>query len=295
MFVDLNEEIIGSQMVKFKPNSGKVERICGHLDEDDQDNEHDTDENDDDGISDTVMSKSDDPLPPRKRRRSSAASKTMVFTTTATAAALANSMHVESLGSAIDADTIFSIDSTIVCTDKMKQDLVRLCKLDDKQFKLLYRGSRDGFEAESFHAKCDNQTKTLTVIQSADNGFIFGGYAHIAWTSYDYEYVDANAFLFSLVNAMSKPIYMPVKAADEKRFKPPGDQAVNCHPKYGPMFGGGNDINIATNSNRNTKSFSNLGKSFEFKEFNYRTNEARSFLAGSFNFKTREVEVFALI
>ena len=60
------------------------------------------------------------------------------------------------------------MDSTILSADKMKSDLVELCKLSDMQFKLLYRASRDGFEAAGFHVKCDNLPKTLT-----KNLFIF--------------------------------------------------------------------------------------------------------------------------
>ena len=69
-----------------------------------------------------------------------------------------------------------TLDSTIVNTDKMKSDLVELCKLSDKEFKLLYRASRDGFEAARFHAKCDNQPRTLTIITTS-KGNICGGYS----------------------------------------------------------------------------------------------------------------------
>ena len=63
------------------------------------------------------------------------------------------------------------IDSTIVTNGKMKNDLVELCKLSGKEFKLIYRASRDGFEASSFHAKCDYQPRTLTIIKTT-NGYV---------------------------------------------------------------------------------------------------------------------------
>ena len=73
-----------------------------------------------------------------------------------------------------------TIDSKIIRNYKKDNDLVELCKLNGKQFKLLYRASRDGFEAASFHAKCDHQSRTLTIIKT-NKGFIFGGYTAIAW------------------------------------------------------------------------------------------------------------------
>ena len=46
-----------------------------------------------------------------------------------------------------------TFDSTILCNFKLRNDLGQLCTLSGKQFKLLYRASRDGFAASSFHAK----------------------------------------------------------------------------------------------------------------------------------------------
>eukprot|EP00957_Ditylum_brightwellii_P000029 1986-Ditylum_brightwellii.AAC.1 len=47
---------------------------------------------------------------------------------------------------------------------------------------LLYRASRDGWEASDFHEKCNNQGPTLTVIQSTE-GYIFGGFCDISWSN----------------------------------------------------------------------------------------------------------------
>ena len=44
---------------------------------------------------------------------------------------------------------------------------------------LLFRASRDGFAAESFHLKCDKKGPTLTVVRSGS--FIFGGFTEAAW------------------------------------------------------------------------------------------------------------------
>ena len=88
------------------------------------------------------------------------------------------------------------VDSAILENSEKQNDLIELCKLSGKQFKLIYRASRDGFEAASFHAKCDNQPSTLTVIKTI-NGFVFGGYAAVASDSTNIWKVDPHAFIFS--------------------------------------------------------------------------------------------------
>jgi hypothetical protein len=51
-----------------------------------------------------------------------------------------------------------------------------------KQFKLLWRGTRDGFRASQFHGRCDGHTNTLTVILDT-NWNIFGGFTPVEWES----------------------------------------------------------------------------------------------------------------
>jgi hypothetical protein len=49
-------------------------------------------------------------------------------------------------------------------------------------FRLLWRGSRDGFAARAFQERCDDHAGTMTVIaDDAGNGF--GGFTPIAWES----------------------------------------------------------------------------------------------------------------
>ena len=45
---------------------------------------------------------------------------------------------------------------------------------------LLFRASRDGFESETFHSKCDNLGPTVTVVKSGNS--IFGGFTDVSWT-----------------------------------------------------------------------------------------------------------------
>lgn len=48
--------------------------------------------------------------------------------------------------------------------------------------KILFRGSKDGFKAKTFHKLCGNQGATLTIIQSKDFMKIFGGFTDISWS-----------------------------------------------------------------------------------------------------------------
>jgi len=68
-----------------------------------------------------------------------------------------------------------------------------------KKFTLLCRGTRDGFEASTFHSKCDGKPNTLTVVKTTTD-CIFGGYTSVPWSSVGGYKPDSKAFLFSLKN-----------------------------------------------------------------------------------------------
>ena len=150
----------------------------------------------------------------------------------------------------------------------------------------MYRASKDGFRAVNFHRKCDDKTKTLTIIKSINKN-IFGGYTDATWTSNNQYFQDPNAFLFSLVNHDHKPFKTKIFSN--------GQNAIYCHPSYGPTFGGGNDIHISCNSNTNSDSYSNFGFSYKYPKYSYKTTKAKSILAGAYDFQTVEIEVFAKI
>jgi ABC-type transporter Mla subunit MlaD len=62
------------------------------------------------------------------------------------------------------------LDSVIIgCIPQIMSAFAR------KTWNLLYRGSRDGFEAHTFHTLCDSQPNTLTIIATPEN-WIFGGF-----------------------------------------------------------------------------------------------------------------------
>ena len=164
-----------------------------------------------------------------------------------------------------------------------KYKLTELCGFDTYQkWRLIYRGSSDGFSAKVFHSKCDEIKNTLTVIKST-NGNIFGGYASQPWSSVDKVITDRKAFVFSLINQKNDPF----KRQNAVR----GIKSIKCSPSNGPCFGNG-DICIASNSNANEDSYCNFGSSYKLRDYRCGTEEAMFILAGSYNFRVSEIEVF---
>ena len=115
------------------------------------------------------------------------------------------------------------------------------------QWKVLFQASKDGFNVQTFHQKCDNKGATVTVIKS-NNGYIFGGYASVSWNGNTW-IQDANASLFTLTNPNNIP---PTKYVCQD-----GIHALYSHQTYGPTFGGGHDIHLAHNNNGNFINFPN--------------------------------------
>ena len=93
--------------------------------------------------------------------------------------------------------------------------------------------------------------------------------------------------MYSLVNKEDKPFKVKVSSN--------GQNAILCLASYGPIFGGGNDIYISSNSNTNTNSSSNFGHTYKHPDYQKGTAEANSILAGAYNFQTEEIELFVKI
>ena len=65
------------------------------------------------------------------------------------------------------------------------------------KFKLLLRGSRDGFTPKSFHTLCDDKPNTVTFIKIKGTEEIIGGYNPLKWESSDYYGKTKDSFVFS--------------------------------------------------------------------------------------------------
>jgi len=150
--------------------------------------------------------------------------------------------------------------------------------------KLIYRASRDGFSASSFHSKCDNYSNTVTIFKTLSNS-VFGGFTSAKWTSSQGYTYDSNAFIFSLRRSGN---------SNKERFNVTQPSfAIYGGSSHGPVFGGGNDIYVSDSSNTNEYSSSNIGHSYQLpKNITSGSVEAQSYLAGSYRWKTTEIEVF---
>jgi len=148
-------------------------------------------------------------------------------------------------------------------------------RLDLVKFKLVYRGSRDGFTASAFHAKCDKIKPSVTIVQSNSKNRIFGGFTDQDW-AVTYNYKNSyNAFVFSITEK-------------EKFFLKPSMQKYSTygHGNYLACFGGGFDFRICDNCNSMSNSDSNFGHSYDTK------GKAKETLSGTCNFLVKEIEVY---
>ena len=74
--------------------------------------------------------------------------------------------------------------SVILTAAKDRRVLIGWIPLEytlEGEWLLLYRASRDGFNASAFHERCDNIGPTVTVVKSGSN--VFGGFTERAWAS----------------------------------------------------------------------------------------------------------------
>ena len=125
---------------------------------------------------------------------------------------------------------------------------------DTTTWKLLYRGTRDGFDASVFHERCDNQGATVTMVKS-ESGHIFGGVTGAAWSSCGCHVNTTKAFLYGIRTYGSPDAGVIFKLSGNSEV------AMLDNPNSGPTFGGGHDLYIATDANGNANSYSNLGMS----------------------------------
>ena len=145
-------------------------------------------------------------------------------------------------------------------------------------WELLYRGSRDGFGAAAFHSRCDGKADTVTLVQ-ATNGSVFGGFVDTAWSSVNDWHASTTAFLFSLVQrGAGSP--MRCNVTNHK-------QALYHSASYGPVFGSGHDLYIASDCNMNSTSHTNLS-CYQAAP----SGGAHALTGGDDNFQVSEIEVY---
>ena len=174
---------------------------------------------------------------------------------------------------------LFSFDSKLI-TDISQINLIKtgIKNLDNsKKIKLtlLFRASRDGDTISSFHKKVDGIAPTISLIQTKNNNYIFGGFTEHSWDSSSGCVKTNNTFMFSF---NKNKIYMGKNGGQ-----------IHCAKDYGPWFCGGagvyQDHYFNTNNSYQWGLSSNKG-SFDGFEEDF------ELVGGTKNFTVNEVEVF---
>ena len=148
------------------------------------------------------------------------------------------------------------------------------------EYKLLFRGTQNGFEARDFHKRCDRIWPTITIIKS-NNGSIFGGYTEELWESEENDECkeDKNAFCFSV----DKNKIYEIKN---------GEKAIKSSKDNGPIFysKGFSIINIQNNPKKNRCNTCSVSESnYQNMIEDYEINKGESF------FTVNEIEVYQIL
>jgi hypothetical protein len=178
------------------------------------------------------------------------------------------------------------IDSSIISSIPSLLD-----EFNEKQYELLYRGSRDGFESVTKHRLVDGHSHTLTLIETT-RGYIFGCYivccndSSNSWKTDD----SLKSFIFTLKNPHKlSPHKFPLKA-DRKQY------AMHCHSSDRLMWiGWSGSIVIYDNCNINTKSCTGYWDTDQSSYANDTGLDGNTLFAGEKNFTVKELEIFELI
>ena len=168
----------------------------------------------------------------------------------------------------VKGDIIHNMKELVLITKKIKKKKSTRMKID-----LLYKASVDGDSANVFHKKCDKAKNTIVLIETK-NGKRFGGYTTCNWSGNCIEKKDSEAFIFS---------FDKMKTYDNI----PGDNAIGCYPKFGPVFLGC-QIKIFDDA------FDNGGTTHE-KELNFNTTEDYELTGGNRTFDVKDIEVYEVI
>jgi prefoldin subunit 5 len=167
----------------------------------------------------------------------------------------------------VKGDIIHDMNELEMITKKINKENKRII------INLLYKASADSDSAAVFHEKCDSANNTIVLVETKD-GKRFGGYTTQSWRGNCIDKPDPDAFIFS---------FDKMKTYDNI----PGDDAIGCYPKFGPIFLGC-QIKIFDNA------FTKGGTTFE-KELNFNTEEDYELTGGSRTFDVKDIEVYEVI
>ena len=142
---------------------------------------------------------------------------------------------IEIFNKTFNNEKIIQILHKLILFNNMKSDIIKYEELDlieegirknlnkrIKEYRLLFKGKRDGFGSKDFHSKCDNKSYTVSFIKSKE-GRRFGGFTDVEWDQSDSWKKGSNGFIFSLDN-------------NEIYYNKNSNCNIYCHSNYGPTF-----------------------------------------------------------
>ena len=172
----------------------------------------------------------------------------------------------------IDSKIIKKNEELNLISDRIKN--TELLKNKKIKYKLLYRGTRDGMNASSFHQKCNSIPQTVSIVQTT-KGYKFGGYAEKTWENHNGIWIkDDKSFVFSIDHMK---IYNHAQGTD----------AILHNNDFGPTFhcciylrkDFSNNQNYTCDKNTANQCFSGFNRDYELND-------------GEQYFSLTEIEVF---
>ncbi|CAF1459698.1 unnamed protein product [Didymodactylos carnosus] len=134
-----------------------------------------------------------------------------------------------------DDDTLF-ISGTLVKNKQYQSKLNEFYGKPNQRWELIYTATRNRFRSHDFHRQCDGKGPTMTIIRSKEDGYLFGGFTAVSWSSQTGPKKDPTAFLFTLTN----PDDLPSTKFNIDTTK--SEYAVLHHQLLGPTFGRDRDL-----------------------------------------------------
>ena len=183
------------------------------------------------------------------------------------------------------------IESKILSDDESVIFYDMICKqLNVKtiNWKLIWRGTDDGFDFDSFWNKCDKISASIVIVETKDYNEVFGGFAKVGFRKYDEDQYtkDEDAFVYSLRKGIDdkskkehKPKIYPIKQSETKR-------ALWYTSNYLCCFGNGSGSDIWISQNCDKGGWNGVSI------HSYKTD---SDLVAMTRFSVNQMEVFQLI
>jgi hypothetical protein len=192
---------------------------------------------------------------------------------------------VQSLKIGMDSQILSDIDSRRMESVIVSEFPTIFEEFGGKGFSLLWRGSRDGFDAGDFHRRCDGHANNVTVILDM-KGNIFGGFTPLKWESCTEAKHQADRNLKSFLFTLKNPHNIGPRKFALKSNKQ--DEAIECVSCSGPHFG---DIGVSDHCN----TVSSYTFAFGVRYTNNTGLHGMTFFTGSQLFNVKEIEVFQII